>query len=48
VAEIKKLRKGGMTVPDIMRQTKFSKASVYVLSEARLRRPNPGQRKRRR
>ncbi len=27
VAEIKKLRKGGM--PDIMRQTKFSKASVY-------------------
>ena len=29
VAEIKKLRKGGMTVPDIMRRTKFSKASVY-------------------
>ena len=29
VAEIKKLRRDELTVPDIMRQTKFSKAGVY-------------------
>ena len=29
VREIRKLRKGGRTVPEIMRQTKLSKASVY-------------------
>jgi Helix-turn-helix domain of resolvase len=26
---VRKLRKAGKTVPEIMRQTKFSKASVY-------------------
>jgi DNA invertase Pin-like site-specific DNA recombinase len=29
VQQIRKLRKSGQTVPDIMRQTKLSKASVY-------------------
>ena len=29
ITQIKKLRKVGITVPDIMRQTKLSKASVY-------------------
>ena len=29
IAQIKKFRKAGTTVPDIMRQTKLSKASVY-------------------
>jgi DNA invertase Pin-like site-specific DNA recombinase len=29
IAQIRKLRKSEMTVPDIMRQTKLSKASVY-------------------
>jgi DNA invertase Pin-like site-specific DNA recombinase len=29
ITQIKKLRKAGTTVPDIMRQTKLSKASVY-------------------
>lgn len=29
IAKIRKMRKAGATVPDIMRQTKLSKASVY-------------------
>jgi len=29
IAQIKKLRKSGTTVPEIMRQTSLSKASVY-------------------
>ena len=29
ITQIRKLRKVGTTVPDIMRQTKLSKASVY-------------------
>jgi DNA invertase Pin-like site-specific DNA recombinase len=46
VQKVKELRSDGLTVPEIMRRTKLSKASIYRALAAEINKPRPNVRRR--